>query len=91
MVCVAHKAKRRSSTLLLKQIWPNPQLCQAKMGRRPAVPIWPRNGEREGGMGEGGMGEGVVWPQPPPHPLITQTDYFIKMLKYANADLVLGD
>lgn len=26
-----------------------------------------------------------------PHLLITQTDYFIKMLKYANADLVLGD
>lgn len=84
MVCAAHKAKRRSSTLLLKQIWPNPQLCQAKMGRRPAVPIWPRDGERE--IKEGGGG--VVWPQPP---LITQTDYFIKMLKYANADLVLGD
>lgn len=84
MVSVAHKAKRRSSTLLLKQIWPNPQLCQAKMGRRPGLPIWPRDGERRRYKGRGGL-SGLN------PPLITQTDYFIKMLKYANADLVLRD
>lgn len=46
---------------------------------------------RERRRDKGRWGGGVVWPQPPHHPLITQTDYFIKMLKYANADLVLGD
>lgn len=68
MVCAAHKAKWHSSTLLLKQIWPNPQLCQAKMGRRPAVPIWPRDGESEGEIKEGGgRGRLASTTPPPPH------------------------